>query len=112
MTSRIHRWNSYYILKDRLAVPVAGMMEWAQWAETHDRHVASTKIGGCWISTVFLGLDHNYSGTGLPILFETMIFRGGKGEECWRCESWEQAEKQHAEAVALVRREIKDKVNE
>lgn len=87
-------------------------MKWGMWYGTANRHVAHTKIGGIWISTVFLGLDHNFSSDGLPILFETMIFRGGDGEECTRCESWEQAEAQHREAVELVRREIKVKVND
>ncbi len=109
-------WLGYYKLVGKLAVPVKDVIEWGMWFETADRHVFKTTIGGCWISTVFLGLDHNFvdifkDGTG-PHLFETMIFRGGDGQECWRCGSWDEAEKQHAEAVALVRAEIKDKVND
>jgi hypothetical protein len=105
-----------YKLIGKLAVPEPDLMKWATWFETADRHVFKTTIGGCWVSTVFLGLDHNFTrmltGEGMPILFETMIFRGGKGEEMWRCETWDQAEKQHKKACALVRREIKEKVNE
>src|SRR5215471_17514474 len=37
--------------------------------------VAVTELpNGGRVSTVFLGLDHNYSGVGPPIVFETMIF--------------------------------------
>jgi hypothetical protein len=28
------------------------------------------------VSTVFLGLDHNFSGAGPPVLYETMVFGG------------------------------------
>lgn len=28
------------------------------------------------VSTVFLGIDHNFSPTGSPVLYETMIFAG------------------------------------
>lgn len=105
------RAPDHYILLGKLAVPEPDLLKWGQWFQTADRHVFETRIGGIWISTVFLGLDHNYGG-GLPILFETMIFRGGKGDDMWRCESWDQAEAQHKQAVALVRAEIKDKVND
>lgn len=103
--------NLHYKLIDKLAVPEPDLMKWARWYEKANRHVFSTRIGGIWVSTVFLGLDHNY-GDGLPILFETMVFRGGNGDDMERCESWEQAEKQHKRIVARVRREIKEKVND
>lgn len=39
------------------------------------RRVAETTLpGGVWISTVLLGLDHNFMGSGRPIIFETMVF--------------------------------------
>ena len=101
----------HYVLMGKLAVPEPDLMKWAMWLETADRHVAKTQVGGIWVSTVFLGLDHSF-GRGLPILFETMLFKGGDGDETWRCETWEQAEKQHADAVAQVRAEIKEKVNQ
>lgn len=102
----------YYVLIGKLAVPSDDPKAWARMFEGTARIVAKTRIGGCEISTVFLGLDHNFGSGGLPILFETMVFRGGSGEECERCETWEQAEAQHAEMVAKVRAEIKSRVNE
>lgn len=33
------------------------------------------------VSTVFLGCDHNWSGEGPPVLFETMVFGGPLDEE-------------------------------
>lgn len=99
-----------FVLHGKVAVPVETIEEWARAFDTKKRIVAQDRIGGCFISTVFLGIDHQY-GDGPPLIFETMIFRGGDGDETMRCESWEQAERQHKDAVAMVRREIKEKVN-
>lgn len=95
-----------YVLMGKLVVPEPDPFKWAIWFETAKRHVAHTKIGPIWISTVFLGLDHSF-GRGLPMVFETMIFRGGEASEQWRYESWDEAEEGHKRAVQLVRDEIK-----
>ena len=48
-------------------------MEWAK-AFGAPRHVAQTTLkDGTWISTVWLGIDHSFSG-GPPLIFETMVF--------------------------------------
>lgn len=57
-------------------IPEEDFLKWGEWLETAERHVAQTRIGNVWVSTVFLGLDHNFFGEGPPILFETMIFQG------------------------------------
>jgi hypothetical protein len=105
--------KAYYILKGKLAVPVKDVREWGIWFETADRIVAADKVGGVRVSTVFLGIDHNF-GDGLPLIFETMAFRGGTWDElyCERCGTWEEAEAQHKAMCDLVRREIKEKVND
>lgn len=54
------------------------------------------------VSTVFLGLDHNW-GIGPPLLFETMIFGGVHDEYQERYSIWDEAEAGHARAVALAR---------
>lgn len=56
--------------------------------------VAQEHVGKVWVSTVFLGLDHSF-GQGDPILFETMVFRDGHGEECERYCTWQEAEAGH-----------------
>lgn len=56
------------------------LMTWAQWYQTAERHVADTNVENVRISTVFLGLDHNYGWPGPPVLYETMIF-DAEGEE-------------------------------
>lgn len=60
-------------------IPCEDLIEWGKWMGVMDRHVALTKVYGVRISTVFLGLDHNFYG-GEPILFETMVF-GGKHDQ-------------------------------
>jgi len=94
-----------YILQDKTPVPCNDLMEWARWFETADRHVAQDRIGEVRISTVFLGLNHRFA-PGAPLLFETMIFGGSHDGHQERCTFWDQAEKQHADAVALVRAEM------
>jgi hypothetical protein len=72
-----------YILRGTETIP-ASMEEWAQWYEqSHKAKDNYRTIGRTffpledgryfWVSTVFLGLDHQY-GDGPPILFETMVF--------------------------------------
>lgn len=93
--------NDKYILEGKTAVP-ADLMTWARWFETADRHVAKDTIGDVRISTVFLGIDHRWD-DGPPLVFETMIFGGEHDQHQTRASTWDEAEKQHAEAVALVK---------
>jgi len=88
-----------YILVDKVPTIVDDPIEWGRWYETADRHVAKTTIDKIEISTVFLGLDHNFAENGVPLIFETMTF-GAPEEVCLRCSTWEQAEAQHQEVCA------------
>ena len=38
-------------------------------------------MGVYWISTVWLGLDHNYFQNGPPLIFETMVFANPETDE-------------------------------
>ena len=58
---------------DKEGRPIS-LMEWASlYRDMEYRRIGSTHIGHFWVSTVWLGLDHNYWG-GPPIIFETMVF--------------------------------------
>lgn len=87
--------NDKYILDNRKAVKVKDLITWARWLETADRKVARTQRGDVSVSTVFLGLDHQF-GNGPPLLFETMVFGGEHDEEQERYSTWEEAEAGHA----------------
>ena len=94
-----------YILDDKgNIVEEPDAMKWARWYEKAERHVADEKIGDSRISTVFLGLDHNYSGRGGPVVWETMVFGGPLDREEDRCAgNREQAEAMHARMVQRVK---------
>lgn len=62
------------------------------------------------VSTVWLGLDHNFDGSA-PILFETMVFRfDGADEYMQRYATEEEARTGHAETVTIVAATVVDEV--
>jgi hypothetical protein len=94
------RW--YILDAEHHVVPCRDLMTWARWMEDIEhRRVDYTQItDACYVSTVFLGLDHGW-GKGPPICFETMIFGGPVELEDyqWRYSSWDDAEIGHQAAV-------------
>lgn len=97
---------TYYRLEGHTPVPCT-MEEFAMSMEDPlCRVVSNTMVEEIRISTVFLGLDHNY-GEGPPILFETMIFGGAHDQYQERYCTWEEAEEGHKVAVKLVEDTIK-----
>lgn len=66
--------------------------------------VAQTTLpDGKWVSTVWLGLDHTFSGEGPPLIFETMVFpsKGDFSETyCERYSTLEEARAGHERIVA------------
>lgn len=94
----------YYILEDRKPVQVASLEEWSQRVDLFDRHVAIDSLdGGVTVSTVFLGVVNRPFPTMEAKPFETMI-NGGR-HDGWQTKAatWEEAEQQHAVALALAR---------
>lgn len=85
----------------RTPEPCEDVQVWAQWFESADRQVADDHVGDIHVSTIFLGLDHSWSGT-LPLLFETMVFGGALNDNEWRYATWEEAEVGHRNALALA----------
>lgn len=91
----------HYVLIGQSPVPEPDLLTWAEWYATADCVVFQTDFVGGVVSTVFLGLDHQW-GHGPPLLFETMVFRDGKPTECRRCSTWLEAEAQHARLLEMV----------
>jgi hypothetical protein len=101
--------NDYYILNpDGTVSPERDLLKWARWFETNDRHIAHDCLFDhtVRVSTVFLGLDHNFRGSGPPILFETMIFGGPHEGYQDRYASRDEALLGHAKALALAKGEV------
>jgi hypothetical protein len=50
--------------------------QWARMIENPEakRVAVDTLDNGVYVSTVWLGLDHRFLGTGPPLIFETMVF--------------------------------------
>jgi len=60
---------------DKDGTPLPNTLEWGEKFEDPEyKRVAETTLpDGTWVSTVWLGLDHQY-GDGPPLIFETMVF--------------------------------------
>lgn len=103
-----------YILNGKRPEACADIMKWAQSLETTNRHVAHDHIGEVWVSTVFLGVDHNFMLDGPPLLFETMVFVNGRDANFGfdRYATWEEAEAGHSAAVSLARAVLANADNE
>jgi hypothetical protein len=79
------------------------LQEWALMFES-GRRVAYDVVGDVTVSTVLLGVDHNFFGEGPPIIFETMIFGGKHDEYQERYATLEEARAGHRKALRLVER--------
>lgn len=55
--------------------------QWSNASEDRKYKVLKQEtVGVYWISTVWLGLNHNHSGRGRPQIFETMVFEQGPSD--------------------------------
>jgi hypothetical protein len=98
-----------YILVDNVPTKCEDPLEWAKWMEAHnaDRIVKRTTFSlegeeDILVSTVFLGLDHSFTGEGPALLYETMIFGGPLDQHTWRYATRAEALIGHDEAVTAV----------
>lgn len=87
-------------------IPATDLIEWAKWFEScgEQRQVAVTRdVNGYYVSTVFLGIDHNFFSSP-PILWETMIF-DDKGEQCFQVRYYtkEEALEGHEKAIEMAK---------
>ncbi len=93
-------------------VKVVSFEEWLAWGtlawttpedDENTRRVDRTVIDGdCMVSTVFLGIDHNFTFRGPPILFETLVFGGEHDGLMQRYATWDEAALGHKEVVREV----------
>ena len=97
--------DRYYILDASNRPIKADLMAWAQWFETIGNHVVGFAqiTSQVHVSTVFLGIDHNWSGNGPPILFETMVFGGERDGEQYRFAHYDDAKDFHDGLVEGLR---------
>ena len=67
------------------------------------RQIGDTTVGEVRVSTVWLGLDHNFFSSGPPLIFETMVFGGPHDEWCDRYSTEDEARAGHERVVAALR---------
>ncbi|ARK56271.1 hypothetical protein [Burkholderia pseudomallei] len=101
----MHR--NLYVLDGKEPRHARSVMEWGTWFATADRCVAATQIDDIVVSTVFIGIDHEFSphGTryhGAPMLFETAIFAASEVVRVLRYPTWDEAAKGHAFIVECI----------
>lgn len=129
--------HARYILDGKIPVPCEDLLTWARWLEdnTEARIVRQEDVGPFWVSTVFMGLDHNLLfPDSPPDLFETLVFRNATEEDrrqmaataarinytgpltyprhiamddfCRRTPTWEMALEAHEEGVTWAREQM------
>lgn len=107
-----HRWSytpggfesthGWYRLDGHVPVPVHNFRHGGM-GSADSRRVARTQVTpGIEVSTVFLALDHRFKPTGLPLLFETMVFGGPMDQQAERYCTWEEAAEGHRRWVERV----------
>src|SRR6267154_1437431 len=98
----------YATLHEHKVVLTDDVEVWADALGNPERTLEQTKVNQYWISTVFLGLNHNHWFGGPPLWFETMVFEG-EGEQiksdrfCRRYTTWDEAMAGHKAIVEIIR---------
>lgn len=91
------------------------LMTWARQVEHDNVTLAYTRIDSIVprrltleVSTVWMGLDHNFSGIGPILIFETMVFGDVEGleEAQWRYSDKHTALREHYAVVTTVKRAL------
>ena len=98
----------YYKLDENKNVVSCSLEEWCDHIErrvlNYSKHVADEEIDGKRVSTIFLGLDHQWQENGPLQVFETMVFDGSHHDiYCDRYSTYQEAEEGHKKAVQWVK---------
>lgn len=106
MKMKMKTEGKYIINEQGEVVPEYDLLAWARWIETakEKRILKRDQIGDLLVSTVFLGLDYDFTHT-KPILWETMVFKkNGKSDDDYfsRYSTKEEALKGHEENCKTI----------
>ena len=98
--------NYYYLNDDHSVMPCSSSLWSIQFEEmkkNDTRHVNVDEINGCRVSTVWLGLNHNFFNEEVPLIFETIIFNENSDSIYMdRYSTWEEAQQGHEKAIQWV----------
>jgi hypothetical protein len=87
--------DNYILDKDGKPIPCDDLLEWGRWMQVSDRIVQ--------VSTIFLGLNHNFYYSDNLVLYETMIFGGKHDGYQERYATREEALEGHAKALKIAK---------
>ena len=95
----------YILGPGHILIPCTSIEDWGRALADDTANIVQQDViaPGIAISTVFLGLDHNMFGDGPPLVFETMIFREGDGNETFRWSTWDEAMEGHKALTEALR---------
>lgn len=104
--------HAFWILDGHTPVPEPDARAWAEFMQQARRHIGLDRIEQAEcdpvdVSTVFLGLDHNWTCNGPPLLFETLVIGGPLDQEMYRYATWQEAERGHRIVVDEVTNEAR-----
>ncbi|CAJ7417392.1 Uncharacterised protein [Burkholderia pseudomallei] len=99
--------RNLYVLDGHEPRRARSVLDWMKWFANTDRTVALTRIDDMDVSTVFIGIDHEFSPHGVrfrgePMLFETAIFTTSRVVRVFRHPSWDEAAHAHAFIVECL----------
>ena len=99
----------HYILTKDKKIKDVPLLKWGKWMQGRNRLLKQTMVNNHLVSTIFLGLDHNFGLSRKKILFETMVFYKGKGtsrlnDEQERYSTYKEAIKGHNKLVKLIKK--------
>jgi hypothetical protein len=103
-------FKQYFILDEKHKLKQVEALEWAKWIEEdNNRRIVKQDhlMNGYFVSTVFLGLNHNFFGKSKqPLVFETIVFKPFNPfaqfpteEHMERYSTWQKAFNGHRRAV-------------
>lgn len=104
--------GTYKLDENKNAIPCS-TEEWARQIEgmkkNKTKHIADETIEDKRISTIWLGLDHQWMPRGRPLIYETMVFdKDARDIYCERYSTWQEAEIGHKKAVEWVKNGCKE----
>ena len=97
-------YNFMYYIEADGKILQASFLQWAEMFDNTDRQIKYTKFEDPLyeVSTVFIGIDHNFATGGKPLVYETLVTTS-TDEFMWRWSSRQDAIYNHD---ALVRRYV------
>ena len=112
------KWDAtgLYILKDGKPVPCDDTLAWGEWFSRNEGRIVARDedVDGYFVSTVFMGIDHSFGFSPVPILFETMAWKHGQDSPVvqlrYCCADF--AREQHRKVVESVPFAAKDGVSQ